>query len=164
MGSYARAPKKRCILFQKSNHRHTAAGQIFGAPCRIASPPCKICLRKPAYCRLPFCGGSNCFFAGSNPGSLISKIKPSAYRRRPDFWRALQDCFATLQNLLTQTGILPSAFLRRFELLFRRFKSWVAYFKNQTIGIPPPARFLARPAGFEPATCGLEIRCSIQLG
>ncbi len=23
---------------------------------------------------------------------------------------------------------------------------------------------LARPAGFEPATCGLEIRCSIQLG
>ena len=23
--------------------------------------------------------------------------------------------------------------------------------------------FLARPAGFEPATCGLEVRCSIQL-
>ncbi len=26
-----------------------------------------------------------------------------------------------------------------------------------------PPRSLARPAGFEPATCGLEVRCSIQL-
>ena len=24
-------------------------------------------------------------------------------------------------------------------------------------------RFLVRPAGFEPAACGLEVRCSIQL-
>ena len=34
---------------------------------RCASSPCKICWRKPAYCRPPFCGGSNGFLAGSYP-------------------------------------------------------------------------------------------------
>ena len=32
-------------LFQKSNHRHTAAGQIFGAPCRIRT--CDLRIRNP---------------------------------------------------------------------------------------------------------------------
>lgn len=37
--------------------------------------------------------------------------------------RIISLCFITLQNLLTQTGALPFAFLRRFERLFRRFSS-----------------------------------------
>ena len=40
---------------------------ITGADDRITSSPCKICWRKPAHFRSPFCGGSNGFFAGSYP-------------------------------------------------------------------------------------------------
>ena len=32
MGSYAHAPKKRCILFQKSNHRHTPPARFLARP------------------------------------------------------------------------------------------------------------------------------------
>ena len=54
-----------------------------------------------------------------------------------------------------------SAFLRRVEPLPVAGSN----LSSPQRAIPVTAHLiLARPAGFEPATCGLEIRCSIQLG
>ena len=54
-----------------------------------------------------------------------------------------------------------SAFLRRVEPLPVAGSN----LSSLQRAIPVTAHLiLARPAGFEPATCGLEIRCSIQLG
>ena len=54
--------------------------------------------------------------------------------------------------------------LRPTEHLFRQQEILQALVLNLHANVSFGVLFLARPAGFEPATCGLEIRCSIQLG
>ena len=71
-----------------------------------------------------------------HPRNDFIKTRPFKSKNRHTavliFWHAQQDCCATWQNLLAQTGALPFAFLRRFELLSRRFKSWDVIHKIKT--------------------------------
>ena len=57
-------------LAQKSNRRFPAV-KFLARPAGLLRHLAKFAKRKPAYCRLPFCCGSTCFFAGSNPEACI---------------------------------------------------------------------------------------------
>ena len=55
----------------------------------------------------PFCCGSNPHVSGSNPGACNNLKKTTLSVVLFLSWRAQKDCFATLQNLLRQTGVIP---------------------------------------------------------
>ena len=95
--------------------------------------------------------------AGSNLSSLQRAIPVAALLilARP---AGLADAALAKSPVGDRRG---SAFLRRVELLPVAGSN----LSSLQRAIPVAALLiLARPAGFEPATCGLEIRCSIQLG
>ena len=47
--------------------------------------------------------------------------------------------------------------------LFQDVYAWAGKIRTVEISKSGHPKGVARPAGFEPATCGLEVRCSIQL-
>ncbi len=70
-------------------------------------------------------------------------------------WRSLKYECVYLREL--ETGIHAS---REIEVWFSYYNEDRPYSAGPRISV---CGIMATPAGFEPATCGLEVRCSIQL-
>ena len=104
----------------------------------------------------------NCGFGFKSWGLQQSKKKTTFSVVSFLSWRAQKDCFATLQNLLRQTGVIPP-FCCGSNPHFSGSNPGACnnLKKNHLIG--GFIFILARPEGFEPSTFLSVVRCSIHL-